>query len=292
MAILEGKMISELPLVQSLLPTDIVPILRSSSNMAANANLFQGGGIEQVQSDWSEVDSSNVSYIRNKPTIPDAQVQSDWNIDDILNIAYIKNKPTIVDSYSKIEIDNKLNPILNDITSINGQIVELTNHVDSELTAVKNAINSKQDILVSESNIKSLSISSSNSNLTVEPIIGSGSINISTIPERPAGENAGIPGAFSFANDCNLCSYIELSASININVTLSDPVNMTFSERTKLYKNISSSNITITIPNISTNICMQERVITLIPNQYIELCCKSYIDKVVITYILQDESLV
>lgn len=47
----------------------------------------------QVQSDWSQSDSSKVDYIKNKPTIPAAQVQADWNASS--GVAQILNKPTI-----------------------------------------------------------------------------------------------------------------------------------------------------------------------------------------------------
>jgi len=68
----------------------------------------------QVQADWAETDSSDPSYIQNKPTIPTktsdltndsgfidasdvpaAQVQADWLESDSTDPAYIQNKPTI-----------------------------------------------------------------------------------------------------------------------------------------------------------------------------------------------------
>lgn len=70
-----------------------------------------GGGGEQVQSDWTENDSTQVSYIKNKPTlatvatsgsyndltnkptIPAAQVNSDWNA--VSGVAEILNKPSM-----------------------------------------------------------------------------------------------------------------------------------------------------------------------------------------------------
>ena len=69
--------------------------------------------LTQVQSDWTEADPTDVSYIQNKPTlaavatsglysdlsgtptIPAAQVQSDWSQADNTQVDYIKNKPTI-----------------------------------------------------------------------------------------------------------------------------------------------------------------------------------------------------
>lgn len=70
-------------------------------------------GGTQVQSDWTEQDSSAVDYIKNKPTlatvatsgsytdltdrpsIPAAQVQSDWTQSDNTAVDYIKNKPSL-----------------------------------------------------------------------------------------------------------------------------------------------------------------------------------------------------
>ncbi len=46
-----------------------------------------------VQSDWNETNSASDSFIKNKPTIPEAQVQSDWEESDSAEPSYIKNKP-------------------------------------------------------------------------------------------------------------------------------------------------------------------------------------------------------
>ena len=61
---------------------------------------IEGGGGSQVQSDWSEADSSSKAYIKNKPTIPAAQVQSNWNESDSSSKAYIQNKPTVYEKPS------------------------------------------------------------------------------------------------------------------------------------------------------------------------------------------------
>ena len=53
-----------------------------------------GGSGTQVQSDWAETDTESVSYIKNKPTIPDAQVNSDWNASS--GISQILNKPEMI----------------------------------------------------------------------------------------------------------------------------------------------------------------------------------------------------
>lgn len=77
-----------------------------------------GGGIQQVQSDWTEDDSSEVSYIQHKPTTKpiaagtgiavteyaddvrisstvEPQVQSDWAENNSAEIDFIKNKPGV-----------------------------------------------------------------------------------------------------------------------------------------------------------------------------------------------------
>ena len=63
--------------------------------MAENKRLLilgkSGGNGVQVQSDWAETNTESVSYIKNKPTIPDAQVNSDWNASS--GISQILNKP-------------------------------------------------------------------------------------------------------------------------------------------------------------------------------------------------------
>lgn len=70
-----------------------------------------GGGVAQVQSDWTQTDTTAVDYIKHKPTIPSAtsdltndsgfitindvpaQVNADWNA--VSGAAQILNKPTI-----------------------------------------------------------------------------------------------------------------------------------------------------------------------------------------------------
>lgn len=51
--------------------------------------------VTQVNSDWNA--TSGVAEILNKPTIPNAQIQSDWTQANTSALDYIKNKPTIPD---------------------------------------------------------------------------------------------------------------------------------------------------------------------------------------------------
>jgi hypothetical protein len=87
-------------------------------NYNASTKKFQfsaltGGGAPQVQSDWTDTNSSNSSFILNKPvlatvatsgsyadlsgkpTIPVAQVQSNWTETSSSSLAYILNKPVL-----------------------------------------------------------------------------------------------------------------------------------------------------------------------------------------------------
>ena len=80
----------------------------------------QGGSGTQIQADWNQADNTQVSFIRNKPTlfsgnyndlsnkptIPDAQIQSDWNQADSTAKDFIKNKPTLF-SGSYNDLSNK-----------------------------------------------------------------------------------------------------------------------------------------------------------------------------------------
>ena len=51
------------------------------------------GSFTQVQANWNETDTTDPSYIQNKPTIPAAQVNSDWNA--VSGVAQILNKPDL-----------------------------------------------------------------------------------------------------------------------------------------------------------------------------------------------------
>ena len=67
-----------------------VTIISNPNDYIININKVIG---EQVQSDWDVTIPQDPAYIKNKPTIPDAQVNSDWNA--TTGVAEILNKPTI-----------------------------------------------------------------------------------------------------------------------------------------------------------------------------------------------------
>ena len=112
-----------------------------------------GGGSTQVQSDWAETNTESVSYIKNKPTISDAeivikqnnvtkgsftlnqngpatinleggsgggstQVQSDWAETNTESVSYIKNKPTL----SIVATSGNYNDLLNKPTIPDAQV--------------------------------------------------------------------------------------------------------------------------------------------------------------------------
>ena len=58
----------------------------------------------QVQSDWTESDSTSAAYIQHKPSIPAAQVNSDWNSNS--GVSEILNKPTIPTKTSDLTNDS------------------------------------------------------------------------------------------------------------------------------------------------------------------------------------------
>lgn len=73
-------------------PSDLDCSTRSTSRVP------EGWTVERTsapQADWSESDTSDPSYILNKPTIPAAQVQSDWDESDSSDVSFIKNKPDL-----------------------------------------------------------------------------------------------------------------------------------------------------------------------------------------------------
>lgn len=68
--------------------SEIDAILTKVDGIAAGANV-------NVQVDWNQTTTTADDYIKNKPTIPDAQIQSDWNQTNTESKDFIKNKPTI-----------------------------------------------------------------------------------------------------------------------------------------------------------------------------------------------------
>ena len=105
----------------------------------------------QIQSDWNQSDNTSLDYIKNKPTIPAAQVNANWNETDQSSKAFILNKPTIPAA----------------------QVQSNWNESDTNSKAYiqnKPDLSTKQDTLVSGTNIKTINNQS---------LLGSGNIDIS-----------------------------------------------------------------------------------------------------------------
>ena len=98
-----------------------------------------------VQADWSEADSSEPDYIKNKPnlatvatsgsyndlsnkpSIPSAQVQSNWTQSNSSAVDYIKNKPslaTVATSGSYTDLSSK--PSIPTVSGTSGKIAKFT----------------------------------------------------------------------------------------------------------------------------------------------------------------------
>ena len=94
------------------------PELTAGQNITITNNVISADAAPQLQSNWTENDSSSVQYIQNKPVekslVPGAnisisegptevtisataapQVQADWTEDDSSAVSYIKHKPTL-----------------------------------------------------------------------------------------------------------------------------------------------------------------------------------------------------
>ena len=98
------------------------------SDFNNNTNFITAADVpEQVQADWTEVDSTSKAFIYNKPTIPTvptslnafsndpgfitatdvpAQVQSDWDETNATSAAYIKGKPDLSQYLTTASMNN------------------------------------------------------------------------------------------------------------------------------------------------------------------------------------------
>ena len=104
----------------------------------------------QVQSNWTESDSTSLAYIQNKPTITTPE-QADWDENDSTSLAYIQNKPDLSVYAESADLAT---------VATTGDYDDLTNKPD---------LTTKQDTLVSGTNIKTINSYS---------LLGSGNIEI------------------------------------------------------------------------------------------------------------------
>lgn len=79
----------------------------SDNVIEAVEDYIEHNPIQQVNSDWNEIDETSKAYILNKPTIPDAQVQANWNETNESSKAFIQNKPTIPEEQVNADWDSE-----------------------------------------------------------------------------------------------------------------------------------------------------------------------------------------
>lgn len=132
--------------------SDLAGALKAGTNITITPNsttgkiTISGEPVDQAQADWDEADTTEPSYIKNKPTIPAAQIQSDWEQADSTALDYIKNKPVIDDELSSTStnavqnrlVTNAINLISNNMENLaNKGLSNLTSAGDSRLHALK-----------------------------------------------------------------------------------------------------------------------------------------------------------
>ena len=84
-----------------------------------------------VQSNWAETNSSVLSFIQNKPTIPAAQVQSNWTETNSNSLSFIQNKPTIISTFSGLTDTNFTSLADKDIARYNNSTSKWENFSES-----------------------------------------------------------------------------------------------------------------------------------------------------------------
>lgn len=94
----------------------------------------------QVQANWTETNTSDPSYIQNKPTIPAAQVQSDYTQSNTSAVDYIKNKPDLSiyaqsSSLATVATSGSYDDLIDKPTLFSGDYDDLTNKPDLSIYA-------------------------------------------------------------------------------------------------------------------------------------------------------------
>ena len=115
---------------------------------------IQGGGGEQVQSDWTELDTEDPAYIKHKPDLSVYATQSQLS-----------------NYYDKGQTDGLLNNKVDTSTLVEDYYNKNTVNNLLDTKANTSDLNNKQDILVSGSNIKTINN---------ESILGAGNISLPT----------------------------------------------------------------------------------------------------------------
>ena len=142
-------------------------------------NIDIQAGSDQVQSDWTQTDTTDPSYIKHKPDLSQYATEQELNdyydkgeVDGMLNNK-VDTSTLNSDYYNKNTVNNLLDAKADtsDLSQVatSGSYNDLTNKPDLTQYATHSELNAKQDELVSGSNIKTINNQS---------ILGSGNIDI------------------------------------------------------------------------------------------------------------------
>ena len=151
-------------------------VLTAGQNITIQNNVISATGGTQVQSDWEENDTTDPSYIQNKPDLTVyvessdlATVATTGDYDDLINKPTI---PSLTDYYTKTESDGKY--------ATKADFDEKEEVIATSLNGLNTAINAKQDTLVSGTSIKTINNQS---------LLGSGNISIDVSTKVTNGGN-------------------------------------------------------------------------------------------------------
>lgn len=150
----------------------------SSGELVAN-----GGGVSQVQSDWTQTNDQAVDFIKNKPQNlvqdanyvhtdnnftnsdknkldgieagAEANVQSDWNVSDNTSDAFIRNKPDLSQYATQSDLAGKQDTltagqnisIVNNVISATGGTQLQSNWTENDSTSVQYILNKPQNLV-------------------------------------------------------------------------------------------------------------------------------------------------
>jgi hypothetical protein len=138
----------------------------------------------QVQSDWTQSDSSAPDYIKNKPSMPSAQIQSDWAQTNIAEVDYIKNKPnlsTVATSGSYNDLSDKpvIPTVPTDLSAFNNDVGYITiNDVPpQEQSDWAESDSTKVDYIKNKPTLSTVATSGSYNDLSDKPTIPAAQIN-------------------------------------------------------------------------------------------------------------------
>lgn len=153
----------------------------------------------QVNSSWTETDSSSPAYIQNKPTlatvatsgsytdlankptIPDAQVQSDWNVTDTTSKAYVANKPDLTiyaqtSNLSTVATSGSYTDLTDKPTIPDAQVQSDWAETDSASKAY----------VANKPNLSTVATSGSYNDLSNKPTINDSTVTVKTGDSTPA----------------------------------------------------------------------------------------------------------